>query len=69
MKEKRKKYFTRIKTSEKLKEKKHQITEVCRDITETLCPFEFKEDDTDIVISEKQEKLEQVVQSLKGREY
>ena len=66
-KEKRKKYVTRIETIEVLKDKKHQITEVCRDITKILCPFEFKEDDTDVVISEKKKKLEQVAQSLIGR--
>jgi DNA repair ATPase RecN len=44
-------------------EKNHKISEVCRDITRTLCPFEIEEDETG-EIEEKLEKLDTVARKL-----
>ena len=49
---------------QKQKEKKHSISEVCRDITQSLCPFDVNADDKTGEIAEKLEKLDKVTKLL-----
>ena len=60
---KRKKYISGRELKDLLIEKNHKISEVCRDITRTLYPFEIDEDETG-EIEEKLERLDTVARKL-----
>jgi hypothetical protein len=57
---KRKKFYTQGEVIDLLKEKKHKVAEVCKEITETLYPFEINED----AENEELEKLAEVAKKL-----
>ena len=61
---KRKKIFRGSEIVNMLTEKKHRISEVCRDITQSLCPFDVNEVDKTGEIAEKLEKLDKVTKLL-----
>ena len=64
---KRKKFFTAGEIIEKLKEKNHKITKVCRELTDDLFPLDLNDKEANDETGELFERLEKVVEALKTK--
>ena len=64
---KQKKFFTAGEIIKRLKEKDHKITEVCRELTDELCPLDLDDKEANDETGELFERLEKVVEALKTK--